>query len=793
MLNDIESQLLDINIKNDIVILDVDRTIINTTSWYQACVSDNLLIPSKYIEKFKSLNDKTFENPTTENLKRFREDTLKLIEKNISNEFLEKISGLDNTCKYFYLDQNTDDFRFYVSGIYTARYLVQTYEDVIKFIKFLRKYYGNNLKIIFLTSGYEPFIRGVVDEIISYNNLKNLNYIIIGSKIKFENGKAMEKFNMNQDNKEELVDELIRKGAKIKFLADDSNDNINLFKKVRENEGVALHIKHKSNQRTNITWSNYIKDFNFKNIKTLVKNDSSCSVSLNSNEIELPKFLKTIDQYTKNIGIMILEKNDFDNGLDLLIGKIKNENSITYFEENIKKLTFIKENKVYTRGMLYYNRMPGYILLDNKTVNQRWKELINTCKQLLEIIDKENLLKKELTIFEKLLIYSVIDNLLEASFYILNLIEMNSLKGNLDYEKEYTEIKRLTQNVMDFMYVFFMDDNKDITKKLKKIYLSLNALKIIRNISEYSKIYKSMRELDNNIIIFKTVKSIVDQSINKKIDYVISFPYGGIALSFAVESYLKVFLNKKELPKILNCHYSSKQKLRENKMERDIDFSIFNYIPKQYIEEIKEIKKGRKNILLVDNNVTTFKTLEISKSFLNQLGNRTYCAVSSINYDNIAKYLLNETSEILVNNWRNVLDFHPVEEYVTAFNTWKTSAKTRILEQIFFEENRVQEIKIDKIDEIKKRNFIFKVCRIQNIFDLNTAIMNNVNMIGIHAVYPDRIKYLKNEEKYNPIRCNLEVDNNLPIGVLELDSIREMQTYIPKNMKQAILFEKNYQ
>ena len=82
------------------------------------------------------------------------------------------------------------------------------------------------------------------------------------------------------------------------------------------------------------------------------------------------------------------------------------------------------------------------------------------------------------------------------------------------------------------------------------------------------------------------------------------------------------------------------------------------------------------------------------------------------------------------------------------------------------------------------------MCRVQNVQDLNAIVKNGANMIGIHAVYPDRIKYLKNEIKYEPLETNLDIDENLPIGILELEGIRDIQNYIPDYIKQAVLFER---
>lgn len=92
---------------------------------------------------------------------------------------------------------------------------------------------------------------------------------------------------------------------------------------------------------------------------------------------------------------------------------------------------------------------------------------------------------------------------------------------------------------------------------------------------------------------------------------------------------------------------------------------------------------------------------------------------------------------------------------------------------------------------MKYKDYIFKICRVHNLKDLETVKNNNeVNMIGIHAVYYDQENYKKSEIKYEPIYCTYENVDNLPIAVYEIDSIREMQKHIPNNITQAILFQR---
>lgn len=778
-----------LNMDADFIILDVDRTIINTTSWYQACMCPNLLIPEESVQEFKRINDLTFEKPTKESFKKFRKDTFELIEKSISKKFLRRIKNIHNIRGYFKVGDSTNIWRFYAAGLYTSYNLVKIYDDAIDYIKYVSRYYGSNLKVIFLTSGYEPFIRGVVDGIIARTGINYINYSVIGSQICFSNSKIKEIFHMSQFEKEKIVKMIIRNGGKVRFLADDSKDNVALFNIVKQNGGVALNIEHRKNTTKNITWKNYMNTITKEYIKNTVKNDDS-TAGLNREKINMPKFLNELAINTNEIGITSMSSDNFNNALLSLKEYIRDENVKNEFENHIRNMIFEKGNTTYLRGKLFYMWLPQYIFVDSRSINDRWRELIKISANLLKIVYNEDIIDKKLNYYEKVIIYSFIDHLQEAILYILNLVEQNSLAGNSIYDKEHQKIMDLAQQISDLLYAYFFEDSS-IKSILRNVIDSINNLEIISTLPRYTDVYKRMRELDDNITIFKFVKSMIDEIVknNKKIDYIISFPYGGITLGFATRSYMKYGLNLTNLPKLLNSHFSSKQKLREKRTAKDKDFSIFKFIPKKYDCYVDEIKKGNTNILLLDNNVTTFKTLDLCKNFLKQIGNEVFAAVAAVNYDNIAEYLLEKESEILVPNWRKVLDFCPIDEYVTAFNTWNTSRKSEILQDVYYMRGLPQKIQFESIN-FKKREYIFKVCRVQNVHDLNTIAKNGANMIGIHAVYPDRIKYLKNELKYEPLESNLDIKEDLPLGILELDGIRDIQKYIPDSIKQAVLFER---
>ncbi len=776
-----------INLENDIVVFDVDRTIINTTSWYRACITEDLLISKENIEKYKMINDIAYNNPTKNKLKDFRVKTFNLINTKIDKAFIEKISEFNNG--YFKKGDYTDSWRFYVAGVYTAYNLVKIYEDAIWYMKYLKKYYGNNLKVIFLTAGYECFIRGVVDGILSKSGLKDINYVVKGSEIEIQEGKIKELFHMSQLEKQKFIEGLINSGAKVRFLADDSNENPELYSVVEKNGGEVLKINHKSNMDYNETWRDFRNKYSFDNVKNYVKSKDS-KVKLYNSNIEMPEFLEKVSKYTDEIGIVSLDRNKFSQGLKSFISKIDDKNEKNEFKRKINELIFEKEDKVFLRGKMFYNWLPQYFFLDNRCIIDKWKQLQINCEYCLKTISKHKILFKELDFFEKTIIYLIFDNLIESMLFALNLVEQNDLIHNkIISNKTHSKLEKSIQNIMDYWYIFIFDIKKSFNQ-INNIISKLDDIKIYNLISNNITLYKTMRELDDNIMIFKFAKMVGDE-LNKKetnINFVMSFPYGGITLGFALKSYMKIILNKNNLPQLVNCHYSSKQKARKNIEEKYSDFSIFDYIPNYYKKIVADIKSGDKNIMLFDNNVTTFRTLEFCKNYLNQYGNKVYAAVAAVNYDNIAGFLINEDGEKLSENWRKVLDFNAITDYITSFNTINTSKKTQILNNIY-NVQKISDIHPKKI-KIDKSQMIFKMCRVHNIIDLNTVIENGVNMIGIHAVYPDRIKYLKNEEKYSP-KCQLaNIKEDLPIAFLEVDSIKDMQQYIPENLKQAVLFER---
>ncbi|MFA4994861.1 MAG: hypothetical protein WC521_06120 [Bdellovibrionales bacterium] len=391
---------------------------------------------------------------------------------------------------------------------------------------------------------------------------------------------------------------------------------------------------------------------------------------------------------------------------------------------------------------------------------------------------------------EKLLINSVLDHMVNAFVSCLHVVECGEIKGKLNlFDGGGKGLEEVTQKVFDVLYGFLL--GKDVQAEARHALALAPIQEMKKCFAQNIKFHRGMRELDDAAAIFGSVASIVAkrEQIKKNYDLILSFPYGGIELGFALNAYIKASGSTLTPIDIIHCHYSSKKEMRGEcaKIDYTDESWMYQFVPPKHHALLKKLCEGNKQILLFDHNVTAFTTLNKSKAFCRQFGNAVDVAAISINYDNVSQYLVGEKSEPLCLGWRNLLDYRPTQEYVTAFNTWRTSDKSKHLEQLFYNRDLAQKAPVVSTD--LHRDFVFKACRVHNPYDLAVVAGCGVNMIGVHAVFPDRYKYLEQQRKYRPLYGGERVDEDLPVATMEIESIRAMQQVIPKNMRQAILFE----
>lgn len=226
---------------------------------------------------------------------------------------------------------------------------------------------------------------------------------------------------------------------------------------------------------------------------------------------------------------------------------------------------------------------------------------------------------------------------------------------------------------------------------------------------------------------------------------------------------------------LLPSHYSSKRNNTES--------GIIDRIPRFKCGENGWMDES--TVLLLDNNVTTFKTLSTSKSYLQKRGNKVYCAVAEVDYKNIYKWLLGKGEyEEMCHNWFDVIDAKPIMNYFSAYNTWGTSETSALLEQLYSQDFIFQNT--DNLIPRKIHSEHRKICRIHNVYDLRLAMEMGATMIGIHAVISCKDKYYKIED-YHGIK--VEYYPNLPVPDYEIESIRYMVRCLPDGVMPILIIE----
>ncbi len=770
------------------IVLDVDRTMINGTSWYRACLCPNLLLAEKDIGRFKEINEAAYSANARISQEAFRLRTLEMMEPTISSGFIDYLNDKDEWKPYFSVGKETSSLRLYLAGLHISK-KIPAFEDAAWYVKYAQRYYGSGLKVLFLSAGYQPFIEGVVQGIVAANGLASISYKVLGSDVGFHNGRGFERLHVNQFEKQNVVEALIKHGANVRFLADDSHENLDLFESVRRAGGTALHIKHVSGQAKSQSWADFRKGITQDKIKASLINGEE-QVSLAKEKPILPDLVLSIEMGADKIGIVSLRNHDFSKALDGLLSKVSAEEHKNALRGIFKRMAFQRDEKTLLRGPLYYYWTPTYVFLNEEPVEKRWEASFDAARQGLQILADDTVFSKKLSRDEKLLAFGLMDHLINATISCLHVLECAEIKKGASLVTCPSErVEGASQSLFDMMYGFLM--GKDVQAEAKRALDLLPYAAMKQAFSENASFHRGLRELDDTAIIYNAVASLVaDREKNGGYDYILSFPYGGMELGFALNAYIKQSGSKLRPAEIIHCHYSSKKEIRGECAKIDYTGAewMFDFVPAKHHPQLAQMCAGEKKILVYDHNVTSFTTLNKSRAYCAQFGNIVDVSAISVNYDNVCRYLVGNKSEPLCWGWENLLDHRPTQEYVTAFNTWLTSEKSKQIEAMFFDASQVRQAPTVIIPP-EKNGFVFKLCRVHNAFDLKTAVRVGVNMIGVHAVYPDRFKYLDQQTRYRPLSEGVWVDKRLPVATLEMDSIRAMQKVLPKGLEQALLFE----
>ncbi len=796
---------LKMNVKSGQVwaIFDIDRVLINTTSWYRACVTPHLLIPKSNISKFIEINNSTYSKNPIMPKSTFRKRTLGLINRKITKEFINLLKKDTQAVNEFSLDEKVDEKYLYDAGYYIGSKL-HIYQEAIQYLEYLSRFYGEDLHILYLTAGYQPFMQGVIDSIYKRKNLQYKNYQVFGSGIKFTEGRGQETFLCFGSTKRKVAETILNEGGKIVFACDDDKENESLLNIIDKNGGKTLFISHLGNNSVNDSWKRFVtENISMKKVTNeLMESNESYSLYKGMQlEKDYPSLYNKFGKYINKIGIVVLHRKEYKTALENILSKISSENDKKELKKIYSEFIFEKRDAIYLRGKYYYHCLPEYIFVDPRTNCEKWYQQTIYCIKALSIFYNYKFLESwnEMNIEEKLLVLCIIDHYKNSIYTVVNTLYKTSTEHSDAISDDLLHNIDSIANKITSLYYELVFDSPNIIPLQELI--SLNNNNILEEIKKQMNMHQGnqpgIRELDDPYIISLSVLSTLEQMKMKKkyYDLIIDFPCGGLELGLAFLAISKIFNKKGKQPQVIHCFYSSKKRKRKRNKENIVNYKnnhkwLYQFVPKHHKEKIDEVINFNKQVLLYDNNVTTFSTLiEVKHFFMNKFFKKSDAVVAGVFYQNIAKYLIKEGHSEKVNSlWRKTLDFKPVSDYITAFNTWGTSEKGKMLESIFFIKEKVLTFDLKKNSPMKASP-IFKVCRVQNIFDLMLAINNGGNMIGIHAVYPDRLKYQLSQRTYRPYYDN-RILPFLPISSYECDSIQALAKYIPKNVRQVLLFEK---
>lgn len=777
--SELEKLLERLDSRSPCFILDVDRTVINTTSWYHACVTDNLLMLESQVPEFLKLNDATYGPTAFLGKPEFRQRTLELIE----SSGLLQAHGI----KVFSRAGNEIAAKLHV------------YDSVKKFLNLICAVMTPHPNVLFLSAGYGEFIEGLINGLVRCGKLPKYNYAIFGSGLSFNGERISESFFVSQSRKEEVVKAVLARGIHIPFIADDSAENLSLFDCVRDAGGHALEVRHQGRGEDSPSWVEYLS----RHFKVMLKE----YLALNHPTISIrepPEWVASSivdDGGIDRIGICRMPKKRYLVACRELTVHLPDDQARQcryLFEEMFEKVG----GEVLLRGRTYYYWLPQYLRRKFTPVGDRWKFLLESSFTLLNILSSSrarNDIEKSCR-ESRLIVFSLLDHLLCAIIACLYALESKSVNTGVEHP-DLAKIKELVQSIYDAHYALYSNRRDTAWDEIEGFLKRIDLDSISAAFSWAIEFHKGMKELDDPQIIYRSVASIVERTLNGGARYnsVVVFPYGGIDLGYALNAVYSARTGLKDADKRLNitsCYYSSKKKLRGECLElcQTEVFDLFSWIPPSQRNSFKETLSSAGKVLLYDHNATTFGTLQTARDCVGAIGGDVDVAVATVNFENLANCLLGmPNSECMIAGWESILSHNPVAEYVSAFNTWGTSDKSKLLHELFCSKREMpSEAKNYRKPSHKNE---FKVCRVHNTFDLDLSIANGATMIGIHAVTHDVNGYLEQQRKFflSGPEPNASDESFLPLPLLEIDGIREMQYKIPDWVCQVIIFERAYE
>lgn len=752
------------------IVLDVDRTLMNTTAWYHACASPGLLLDEQGVQEFLSLNSRAYGPQPTLSDVEFRRRTLDLI----------NASPL-GPCTA----QRMQD-----AGAAVAARLA-LYPEVAGYLRHLQYRQDPGPRILFLSAGYEPFIAGIVEGLLTRCLLNGLPYEVMGSTLEFEAGRCELGTVIDGDRKADAVRSLLGAGARIELLADDSYHDHELFDLVERAGGRTVRVEHEPGARSSRSWREFMASLPDVELQTRLTTGATNYALADVDGVFAGHghTLANLPPADNGIGVGAMHQDLYLRALDGLCRTATgNPTERARLRELLLALIQSAGDRVLLRGRLFHLASPPYLFADTTTSRERWHEALDVSLDCLKILAEAGVLAdwKALPRAQRWLVVGALDHLKNAATHALDvLIKANVADGAPNVLDE--DVERLVESC-HLAYWSTVFDAPQVAHVLGAEGWST----LRRAVDECTGPPFAMRELDDPRVIAVSALSLAQQ-LEQSGDWpvgVIDFPSGALDLGLAFRVIARLTRPDKPAVGVAHMAYSSKNAMRGLEEDGAPSFDhLMSRVPKHFQERVHEWLDGGGTVLLYDNNVTTFSTLAHVKRLLGRRAPaRIRATVACVNYENIARHLRGAAAEPLCEGWEDVLDVRPVADYLTAFATWGTSAKTLALHRMYAALPAAAPHLPASLGD--GQDWLFKVCRVHNAVDLAAVVRAGANAIGVHAVAPREPAYSPSQVRHMPI-LPLPADAmaDLPLAHHETASVREMAAALPEGLVVVVVME----
>jgi hypothetical protein len=751
------------------VVLDIDRTIVNTTTWYLACIEQDLLIPASLLPQFHRLNERAYgpdpDLPDAE----FRAATLDLINMGRPRAVTEDL--------------------FDTAGRAIGAQ-VDFYEEPLVYLRLLRNQHGDDLRVLYLTAGYEPFMFGVLERLHQRAWLSGLNYRVVGSRLDIIDGTARLAHAVDGIAKAKLVQYLLDEGCRVALLADDDHHDLLPFDEVEARGGRTVRVIHRTGGTTSPAWQTFAAhahpDFGrWQAITT--GNQSYALADLESILAVHGDVFDDLPPAPNGIGIGELDRKQWRRALDRITARLTGPDA-AIADRCLTRLSYLDGSRVLLRGDLYYLNAPPYLFGDRRPADARWTEQVAVSRQAWQCLKRGGVLHAwaELSRPERWLIMCVLDHLKNAASQALDAITRLSVREDRVVSDEGTDA--FVRRVHTAYWAMLLSGTVDDGLADAAGWDALADLILSQRIVQFS-----LRELDDPHVVALSALSTLKRlaAADQWPGGVVDFLSGGLDIGVGFAVIAGLLYPHKAPVEIVHLAYSSKHRFRRPiptlpKMSYE---RMLCYVPPHQRPRMSALVSGGAGILLYDNNVATFATLAEVKATLTQAGAaQVQAAVGCVYYGNILRHLNQaEGGEGLHDAWQEVLDHPPVSDYVTAFATWGTSTKTRILHHLY---GRRPLRPAAPCTNRPDGPGMFKVCRVHNTVDLDAVVAAGATAIGIHAVAPPTALYQRQQERHVPLGPVAAEQSHLPLARYELAAIRHMVRRLPDHVLPVLVVER---